>query len=269
MTRLTGIVSVVLALCLSACAQGGAGPVLAGSVKASADMQTESDESPQQRRARLRLELASAYYQQGQPLVALDEIKQALQADPDSADAYNLRGLVYLRLNDESLAGESFQRALALRPTDPDALHNFGWLRCQQSRFDESDALFVRAIASPRYAQPGQSWVARGICQLRAGQAQQAQASWQQALALNPDNPLAAFQMALLHYKRGDFALAQPYVRKLNSGSLANAESLWLGIRIEHQLNRPQAVAELAGQLRLRFAQSRELIAFDKGFFHE
>ena len=58
-------------------------------------------------------------------------------------------------------------------------------------------------------------------------------------------------------------------MRKLNGGSLANAESLWLGIRIERQLNQPAAVAALAGQLRLRFAQSRELIAFDKGVFHE
>lgn len=269
MTRWGAVCLIGLGLWLSGCAQSVAVSGPAAGLGASDDLLTESDESPQRRRARLRTELAAAYFQQGQTLVALDEIKQALLADPAYADAHNLRGLVFLRLNDLPLAGESFQRALALRPGDPDALHNMGWLLCQQSRFDESDKLFSQAIAQPRYNQPGKTRVAQGVCQLRAGQPGLAEASWLQALALDADNPFAAYQLAQLYFNRGDFHLAQPYMRKLNGGNLANAESLWLGIRIERQLNQPAAVAALAGQLRLRFAQSRELIAFDKGVFHE
>ena len=61
------------------------------------DIVTESDEPENRRRARIRLELASGYFEQGQTNVALDELKQALVADPGFADAYNLRGLVYMR----------------------------------------------------------------------------------------------------------------------------------------------------------------------------
>ena len=269
MNRLSGAFFLGLVLWLSGCAQGVAVSGLSAGPGAMAEEPTESDESPSRRRARLRTELAAAYFQQGQNLVALDEIKQALLADPAYADAYNLRGLLFLRLNDLPLAGESFQRALALRPGDPDALHNMGWLLCQQSRFDESDKLFAQAVAQSRYAQPGKTRVAQGLCQLRAGQPGLAETRWLQALALDADNPVAAYQLAQLYFKRGDFQLAQPYMRKLNSSILANAESLWLGIRIERQLNQPETVAALAGQLRLRFAQSRELIAFDKGVFHE
>ena len=268
MIRLAGSL-VCISLALAACTHGGSGPAAWTGGLSKTDLATESDESPQQRRARLRIELAAAYFDQGQTLVALDEVKQALLADPGFADAYNLRGLVYLRLNELFLAEESFQRALALRPDDADALHNFGWLRCQQLRFGESDQLFKKAIETPRYAQPGKTWMARGLCQLRAGQPQEAQASWQRALVLDANNPTAAYQLALLHYKRAEFDLAQSYMLKLNSGNLASAQSLWLGIRIERQLNRPDAMAALGSQLRLRFAQSRELIAFDKGDFHE
>ena len=49
---------------------------------------------------RLRIELAVGYFEQGQTTVALDEIKQALATDPTFADAYNLRGLIYMRLDD-------------------------------------------------------------------------------------------------------------------------------------------------------------------------
>ena len=58
-----------------------------------ADLVTESDEPESRRRARLRLELASGYFEQGQINVALDELKQALVVDPNYVDAYNLRGL--------------------------------------------------------------------------------------------------------------------------------------------------------------------------------
>ncbi|MDZ4130450.1 MAG: hypothetical protein U1E02_40725, partial [Hydrogenophaga sp.] len=53
---------------------GCAGGVAATSI--TAEPVTESDEPDARKRARLRLELASGYFEQGQTTVALDEIKQ-------------------------------------------------------------------------------------------------------------------------------------------------------------------------------------------------
>ena len=80
-----------LVLMLAGCAnqQGAAGA--AGASSSRSDIVTESDEPDGRRRARLRLELASGYFEQGQTNVALDEIKQSLQADPSFGDAYNPR----------------------------------------------------------------------------------------------------------------------------------------------------------------------------------
>ena len=65
---------------------------------ASADtMATPSDDTDQRRRARIRLELASSYYEEGKTEVALDEVKQVLVLDPTFGEAYNLRGQVRLR----------------------------------------------------------------------------------------------------------------------------------------------------------------------------
>ena len=73
----------------------------------SPDMSTASDQTDAQKRARIRLELATAYYSQGQTSTALDELKQALAADPNSSEAYNLRGLIYTSLNDDAVAEEA------------------------------------------------------------------------------------------------------------------------------------------------------------------
>lgn len=254
-----------LAVWMSGCAQGAAGLDVAGHPNVRADLQTASDETPNQRRARIRLELAAAYFQQGQTPVALDEIKQALAIDPGYADAYNLRGLAYLRLNDLTQAAGSFDRALVLNPGDADTAHNYAWLLCQQAQYAASEKLFAQAIANPTYAHSAKSWMAQGLCQLRSGQPVAAEASLIRSFALDGNHPVTSYNLARLLFERGEFLLAQPYMRQLNKGPLANAETLWLGIQIEQQLKNTGAVGLLAEQLRSRFSQSLELIAYEQG----
>lgn len=258
-----------LAVWLSGCAQDVSGSNTSAPADVQADLHTESDETPNQRRARIRLELASAYFQQGQTHVALDEIKQAIAIDPDYADAYNLRGLVYLRLNDLPLAANSFDRALMLSPRDADAAHNYAWLLCQQAHYAASEKLFAQAIANPSYTQPGKSWMAQGLCQMRAGQSATAEDSLMRSHALDGGNPVTRYNLARLLFERGDLQSAQTYMRQLNNSPMANAETLWLGIQIEQQLKNNLAVAALAERLRGQFAESSELISYEKGAFHD
>ena len=107
-------------------------------VASSRDFVTESDESDSHKRARLRLELAAAYFDKGQATDALDHLKQSIAADPNLFEAYNLRGLIYMRLNDLPLADESFRRALVINPKAASVQHNYGWMLCQQSRYPEA-----------------------------------------------------------------------------------------------------------------------------------
>lgn len=254
-----------LSIGLSACAsKSDSGP---GSPHT--DIVTESDETDVRKRARLRLELAVGYFEQGQTNVALDELKQSLAADPNFSDAFNLRGLIYMRLGDARLAEDSFRRALAISPRDPNILHNYGWMLCQQARYPESQMALAQAIAAPQYAGRAKSWMAQGLCQVRAGQRPEAEQSLQRSYELEPGNPITGYNLASLMYQRGEFARAQFYARRINNSELANAESLWLGIKVERRMENRDAVQQLASQLRKRFAQSRELAAFDRGAFDE
>ena len=233
------------------------------------DIVTDSDEPEARKRARIRLELAVGYFEQGQTTVALDEIKQALAVDPTYAEAYNLRGLIYMRLNDFRLAEESLRRAMTLNPRDGNVTHNYAWLLCQQTRFPESFQAFQQAIANPAYGGRAKTWMALGLCQVRAGQRAEAQYSLGKSYELDAANPVTAYNLALLLFQRDDLTRAQFYIRRLNNGELANAESLWLGIKIEQRLNNREAVEQLASQLRKRYPQSREAGAYERGAFHE
>lgn len=268
--RRTKVNLVAMAVCWAAVLLAGckSAPGLPSS-GSQADLMTESDEPDQRRRARLRVELASGYFEQGQPTVALDEIKQALATDPSFVDAYNLRGLVYMRLNDIPLAEDSFRRALALNPRDANVAHNYGWLLCQQARYSESMPIFGQAIANPTYTGKAKTLMVQGVCQMKAGQNSEAEQSLKQSYELDAANPVTGYNLANLLYQRGDWALAQFYIRRINNSEMANAQTLWLGIKTERRLNNREAVLQLATQLKKRFAQSAEAAAYEKGSFNE
>ena len=233
------------------------------------DVLTASDEPEARRRARNRLELAVAYFEEGKTTVALDELKQALVVDPSYAEAYNLRGLVYMRLNDLRLAEDSFRRAVALNPRDGSALQYYGWLLCQSGRHSEATDAFNQALAVPLYGDRAKTYLTMGLCQSRAGRAEEAERSLTRSYELDAGNPITGFNLASLLYARGELTRAQFYIRRLNNSELANAESLWLGIRVEQRLDNGVAVRQLAEQLRKRFPQARELGLYDRGVFDE
>lgn len=247
---------------LSGCAGG------AGSSGAS-DWVTSSDEPEARKRARVRLELAAGYYQQGQTTVALDEVKQAIAIDPAYAAAFNLRGLIYLRLNDARLAEDSFQQALRLDPRDGDTWHNLGWMYCQQSRYEPSREAFQRALQTPNYTMAARTWMTQGVCLARAGQATEAERALERAFELDAGNPVTLYNLALLLSQRGENQRARFFIRRLNNSDQANAESLWLGIKIENRLQSTDAAAQLGSQLLRRFPASREAGAYERGAFHE
>lgn len=239
------------------------------SAPSSGDFVTDSDESPARKRAKIRLELAAGYYNNGQTTVALDELKQSINADAGLFEAHNLRGLIYMRLNDFALAEESFRRALQLNPQAASVQHNYGWLLCQNGRMQDAYVQFQGAIANPLHSERSKSWMAMGVCQVKAGARNDAINSLTRANELDPANPVAGYNLALLLMQRRELAKAQFHARRINNSDYANAESLWLGIKIEQLLGNKDAVTQLGVQLHKRFAQSKEAASFERGAFDE
>lgn len=245
-------------------------PARPAPVGSQVDLVTASDETDQAKRARIRLELASAYFSQGQTATALDEVKRAIQADPGSAPAYNLRGLIYASLSEHALAEDSFRRALALKADDADTLHNYGWYLCRMQRFDESRRQFDAALAVPQYREPGKTLLALGVCEVRAGRLPEAERQLLRSYEVDAGNPATAFNLALVLTRRGDLERARFYLQRVNQNNeLANAETLWLAARIERLRGNSAGVDEWGQRLRSRYPTSREAAAFERGQFDE
>jgi type IV pilus assembly protein PilF len=237
---------------------------------AGSDLSTASDEKPTRKRARIRLELASAYYGRGQLSTALDEVKKALTLDNNYSEAFELRGLIYDALNEPRFAEESFRRALQINSRNGSAAHNLAWFFCRQKDHVQAEEFFARAVASPANLSLPKTLLARGVCQMQAGALADAEKSLMSSQEIDPSNPAVSFNLALVLYRQGEFERARFYARRVNNISeRANAESLWLGARIENKLGNVTGRDELAAQLRSRFGSSREVTALELGRFNE
>lgn len=256
-------VAVALAALLSACeSTGPQEPVLE---HASSSSGSSVDSSDPRNRARIRTELGSLYYSQGNMAVALEELRLAVQADPAYALAYSMLGAVYMELRETKLAQQNFERALQLSPTDSEINHRYGWFLCQIGREADSLNYFQRAIRNPLNPAPWRASSAAGVCSMRKGMTKEAETFFQGALRQDPNDLTSLVNLGQLRYQQGSLEEARKLVSHFNKLVEPTPESLWLALRIERKLGERVAESSLGNQLRRRFPASREYQQLQRG----
>jgi len=260
----------VLALALVAgCAATGTGT----GTTAGGELKTASDQTALEKRANIRLQLAVGYYQEGKLEIALDEIKQAIAADPDYADAYGVRALIYTAMGQLPLADENYQRALRLAPGNPELSNNYGSFLCQSlNRPSESLRYFDAAIKNPSYQTPTSALVNAGVCSIKHRNFDAAERYLLDALRLAPDLQAVNAGLARVYYERRDLTRAGFFINRLIETAkleTLSADALWLAMRVQRKLGDRTNEASLAAQLRRRFPGSPEYAAFERGAFDE
>ena len=142
-----------------------------------------------------------------------------------------------------------------------------GWIGL--GRMGEAMAMFSAALANPTYDARAKTWLTQGLCQAKAGQMADAENSLLTAFSLEPANPVVSYNLALHLFKQGDHARAHAFVAPVNASQWANAQTLWLGIKLARKRGDGLQVTALSASLRSRFAPSPELSLLDKGVFDD
>ena len=223
-------------------------------------------------RAGLRLQLASAYYEQGQFEVALQEANQAIALAPALPEAHGMRALVYAGLRKPLLAEQDFLYALRLAPHNPELSNNYGQFLCQAGRAAQAMAYFDAALHDGGYASPEKAMLNAGLCSLSLNDSRRAGAYFTRALAHAPGQAVALAGLARVHYEQHDYRQAALYLERLAAaGNMESqpADVLWLGIKVQHKLGNTDAEAGLAALLRRHHFASAEYAAYQSGAFDE
>ncbi|THU01960.1 type IV pilus biogenesis/stability protein PilW [Lampropedia puyangensis] len=228
-----------------------------------------SQSADSQKAAQTRLELAAEYLRAGNVTVALEEVNNALKLNSSMTEAYVLRGMIYSQRGDFASAEADYARVMRERGSDPDVMHNYGWILCQQGRYADGDVYFDKVLATPGYATSARTWMTKGLCLQAADKTNAAKQALLKAVEYDPNNPIATYNLASMLYHAGQVADAQIYVRRLNNSPYANAETLWLGVKIENAMGNQLGIRELGEVLSRKFPQSREFVLYERKAFYE
>ena len=179
---------------------------------------------------------ATALYRAGRIDEAGELARKALKTDPKSGDAHTLLAAIAGARGDAAGAGKHYQQAVALSPADGAYANNYGTWLCANGRGAESLGWFDKALADPAYPTPAAAAANAGTCANGVGQQDRAEASWRQALALEPTNLPSLAGMAALQFARGQYLDARAFAERWLALVPGDADGLQLAARIEQKL---------------------------------
>ena len=214
------------------------------------DMNANNAERDNRHRAELRVELASAYYAEGQYSTALKEVDAALAIDPSLAGAHGLRGLVLMQTGQDKQAERSLREALRLAPENPDWQNNMGWFVCQRQSAKAAMPYFLQALANKTYSSPQKALLNAGLCSLKDQDAVNAEFYFLRALQFEPNLVLARVKLAKIYFERGDLAQARRHILVAVQSEKVVVEDLMMAIHIERKLGDRAAEICLVSKLK-------------------
>jgi len=251
--RLDRLLGLSLLLCLSGCVttHTDSNPVGKNIPKTTKAEQAEDA-------ARIHTELGQRYLASGDLQTALAKLTSALQFDPNYAPAHTVIAVVYQRINQLPEAELHYRKAVALEPTKGDPNNNLGLFLCSTGRYAEADVYFRKAVADPFYQTPDLALNNEGICQLRNHEVVPAEASFRAALARNPNNSDALFQLAKALYLNNDAFRARAFIQRYDALGTPTAAALKLGFDIESRLGNSDGALSYSQKLQSLFPDSEQ-----------
>ncbi|HEY5817959.1 MAG TPA: tetratricopeptide repeat protein [Mesorhizobium sp.] len=133
---------------------------------------------------------------------AIDVLKRAERMYPDDATLPAMRSQLALLIDDRKQVVEAFDRALALDPDDPTALHSRALYRSQLlSDLEGARDDLKRSIETAPGS--GVSWNTLGLVEDGRGASREAEEAFKTAIALDPRDPVSNANLAILYLEQG------------------------------------------------------------------
>lgn len=150
------------------------------------------------------VQLALAYYEEGDMAGARRHANNALGIDDRHADAYVVLALISQREGDLNLAVDNFERAIRLDRTNSRARNNYAALLFGMNRFRDAYEQLVIVTNDAGYDGRAIAFENLGRSALRLDRDRDAETAFTRALQLNSNLYVSALELTLLKLKRED-----------------------------------------------------------------
>lgn len=177
-----------------------------------------------------RIELGMGYLNKGEMSSAKYNFEKAIDLSPDNADAYLAMAYYYQRVGDMNSAQNTYKKLLSSHSNNPDVLNNYGTFLCRQRDYQEADALFMKAVAQPKYLRMDDTYENAGICASAAKDYVKAKQYYRKALGYNPNKIRLYLDLAAIALKTNTPLEADGLLSEFRKKTDDTAQSLWLSI---------------------------------------
>ncbi|MDN5924228.1 MAG: type IV pilus biogenesis/stability protein PilW [Xanthomonadales bacterium] len=208
--------------------------------------------------AQIHTELAQRYMQRGQLEEALTKLKEALKFDAKYTPAHTVIAVLYQKIGKYDLAEQQYRAAVKLEPDQGAVNNNLGQFLCAQGKVEESIGYFKKAVADPFYDTPAAAYTNAGSCLMKLHQAHAAELQLQNALSLQPKDPVTLLLMAKSMVAQQDYFHARAFIQRFDALGSPNPAALLLGYQIEKQLGDRKATQHYLKTLRNQFPDSEQ-----------
>lgn len=117
----------------------------------------------------------------------------------ESADLYNVQGLLLLERDDQVSALKAFKEAVRVEPQHVEANLNIGFISIRFRDYATAEKAFQVALKDPRQAKNVEAWLALGVAQRGLKKFKESEEAYQKAIKLNSSDPRPWYNLGVLY----------------------------------------------------------------------
>lgn len=183
-----------------------------------------------------------ALYQVGQAMAAGNLVEarrywsKASALEGDNPSVLSLGALLLEREGQAESAGALHQQALTASPGSIGLINNYGAWLCGRGLPEEALVVFDRGLDMPEGRLDAGLLANAGSCARRSGQMVRSEHDLRSAIAVEPDNAQALFELALIAASRQDWMTARAFYQRRMMAAPMQVSVLKLAIDVERGL---------------------------------
>jgi len=173
--------------------------------------------------ARTRIALALQYLNTHNNAQAKYNLERAAEFSPNLPEVHYSFAYYYQKVGENTRANQAYQKALLIKPDDPNTLNNYGVFLCSIKQYALAQVQFLKAINIPSYIRVAQSYENLALCAIEYNDFIKAEGYLKQAINHSAQQNSATINLAALYYAKNEVYKAHTLLMQyINSGQISS-----------------------------------------------
>ncbi|KTD97614.1 type IV pilus biogenesis/stability protein PilW [Pseudoalteromonas sp. H71] len=211
--------------------------------------------------ARTRIALALQYLKTGNNSQAKYNLERAAEFAPNLPEVHYSMAYYYQQVGESPLADRAYQKALDIKPDDPNTLNNYGVFLCGIDEYDRATDQFLKAIEIPTYIRVAESYENLALCAIEFDDFENAETYFKQALNHSSQRTSTLISLAALFYAKSDLYKANDILKKHDDTGRVSSRALMLSYLVKNRMGRIEEAEKVASTLLQTYSTSNEAYA--------